>query len=90
MFLFPILIKFAVAAAIFWLISPRGHLDSTAKWGRRVAACFLVVIVIAYPFSSYSSSEWKVAIFMAASAWIAGFALGWLAGLIVLRLKANR
>lgn len=87
MFLFPFLIKFAAAAGIFWLIAPRGKLDSAAKWGRRVAACFLVVIVIAYPFVSYSMPEWKVAVFMAACAWGLGFALGWIAGLIVLRAR---
>jgi hypothetical protein len=86
-FLFPFLIKFAAAAGIFWLIAPRGKLDSAAKWGRRVAACFLVVIVIAYPFVSYSMPEWKIAIFMAVFAWAMGFGLGWLAGFLVLRYR---
>jgi len=85
--MFPVLIKFAAAAAVFWLIAPRGKLDSAAKWGRRVAACFLVVIVIAFPFDSYGAPEWKVALFMSACAWVLGFALGWLAGSIVLRYR---
>jgi hypothetical protein len=86
-FLFPFLIKFAVAAGLFWLISPRGKLTTPARWGRRVAASFLVVIVIAFPFVSYSAPEWKVALFMTVCAWALGFVLGWIAGLIVLRYK---
>jgi len=86
-FLFPVLIKFAAALGIFWLISPRGKLTTPILWARRVAAAFLVVIVIAFPFVSYSGPEWKVALFMAACSWSLGFVLGWIAGFIVLRYK---
>jgi len=88
-FLFPVLIKFAAALVIFWLISPRGKLTSPILWARRVAASFLVVIVIAFPFVTFSGREWKVALFMGAAAWALGFVLGWIAGLIVLRAKSR-
>jgi hypothetical protein len=87
-FLFPVLIKVAAALAVFWLISPRGRLTTPLRWARRVAACFLVVIVIAFPFASYSGPEWKVALFMGACAWALGFAIGWIAGFFVLRYKS--
>lgn len=83
----PFLIKIAVAIGVFWLISPKGKLTSAPRWGRRVAASVLVALIVAYPFVSYSGQEWKVFAFMAAAGWGAGFAAGWLAGLIVLRLK---
>jgi hypothetical protein len=85
--LFPIVIKFAVALGVFWLISPRGKLLTAPRYGRRVAACFLVALIVAYPFTTYSALEWRVGLFMALFAWAAGFALGWLGGLIALRLK---
>ncbi len=88
MFLFPVLIKFAAALAIFWLISPRGKLTTPLLWARRVAASFLVVIVIAFPFVSYSGPEWKIALLMGATAWALGFILGWVAGFFVLRYGA--
>jgi hypothetical protein len=86
-FLFPFLIKFAAALAIFWLISPRGKLTTPLRWARRVAASFLVVIVIAFPFVSYSGPEWKVALFMGAAAWALGFVLGGIVGYFVLRYR---
>ena len=89
MFLFPLVIKIAIAAAIFWLIAPMGKLSTPMRWARRVAACFLVVIVIAFPFVSYSGPEWRVAVFMGAAAWGAGFLIGWIAGWIVLRGPAR-
>ena len=88
MFLFPVLIKFAAALAIFWLISPRGKLTTPLLWARRVAASVLVVIVIAFPFVSYSGPEWKIALLMGATAWALGFILGGVAGFFVLRYRA--
>ena len=87
---FPIIIKIAVAIGVFWLISPKGKLTSAVRWGRRVAASFLVALIVAYPFVSYSANEWKVFALMVVFAWIAGFAAGWLAGLVVLRLRDRR
>jgi len=85
--MFPVLIKFAAALGIFWLISPRGKLTTPLLWARRVAAAFLVVIVIAFPFVSYNGPEWKTALFMGGFAWALGFVLGWIAGSFVLRYK---
>lgn len=90
MLLFPIIIKIAVAIGVFWLISPKGKLTSAVRWGRRVGASFLVALIVAYPFVSYSVNEWKVLALMVVFAWGAGFAAGWLAGLVVLRLRARQ
>lgn len=84
---FPFLIKIAIAIGVFWLISPKGKLASAPRWGRRVAASVLVALIVAYPFVSYSAQEWKVFAVMAAVGWGGGFAAGWLAGLIVLRVR---
>jgi hypothetical protein len=88
--MFPVLIKFAAAAAVFWLISPKGPLGTPVRYGLRVAACIVAVAIVAYPFASFTRSEWYGALVIIPTAWVIGFVAGWAGGWLYLTLTSPR